>query len=175
MNIQSIKKELNDYAKDIKLNLSSVLSEEGAPGLNRNQIYGIALATGYATWNQDLIDAVSEDAREVLSTEEFQAAKMASTLMAMNNIYYRFIHLVEDPSFAKLPANLRMNGMSDPGIDKIDFELYSLAVSAINGCGLCIASHTRNLIKEDINQLAIQSTIRIAAVINATHQALVIQ
>src|SRR5204862_96628 len=69
------------------------------------------------------------------------AAHAAASIMAMNNVYYRFLHLVEDAEYAKLPARLRMNVIGSPGIARADFELLALAVSAINGCGTCVASH----------------------------------
>ena len=94
--------------------------------------------------------------------------------MAMNNIYYRFTHLVSDKDYLKMPAKLRMNIIGNPGVDKIDFELYSLAVSAINGCGLCIDSHVKQLINSNIDKSTIAHTIRISSVINATAQVLFI-
>jgi alkyl hydroperoxide reductase subunit D len=174
MSIKEIRSSLGEYAKDIKLNLGNVLSEEGSPDLNINQINGIALASVYATKNDELIKAVEGDAKEHLSDEEVNAAKAAATIMGMNNIYYRFVHLASDKDYAKMPANLRMNVIGKPGIDKVDFELYSLAVSAINGCGMCIDAHVRQVEKEGVSKTGIQSSIRIASVINATAQALVI-
>ena len=85
----------------------------------------------------------------------------------MNNIYYRFLHLVEDPEYSQLPARLRMNVIGNPGIDKMDFELLSLAVSAINGCGKCVASHEQQLRKHEVSREAIQSAVRIASTIHA--------
>ena len=108
-----------------------------------------------------------------LSPAEIDAAKAAATVMAMNNIYYRFTHLVHDEELRKLPVKLRMNIIGSPGIPKVDFELYSLAVSAINGCGMCMEAHVHEVVKGGISKLGIQSAIRIAAVINATAQALV--
>ena len=174
MTINDIRSSLKEYAKDIKLNLSNVLSEEGSEGLSQNQIYGIALSCAYTTKNNQLIGAISKDAKEILSDEEVSAAKAASTIMAMNNIYYRFVHLVSDSEYKKLPAKLRMNVIANSGVDKIDFEIYSLAVSAINGCGMCIDAHVHELKKAGVAKESIQSSIRIASVINATSQALTI-
>ena len=92
--------------------------------------------------------------------------------MAMNNIYYRFIHLAADDEIKKMPANLRMQIMANPGVPKLDFELFSLAVSAINGCGMCMESHLHEVVKGGLSKQGAQSAIRIAAVINATAQAL---
>lgn len=174
MSINDVRSGLGEYAKDIKINLGNVLSEEGAPGLSQNQIYGIGLASVYATKHVDFIHAVAEEVKAVLSGAEINAAKAAATVMGMNNVYYRFVHLASDKEYAKMSANLRMNVIGNSGIDKIDFELYSLAVSAINGCGMCIDAHVREVEKAGISKQGVQSVIRIAAVVNATAQALVI-
>ncbi len=174
MSIKEIRSNLQEYAKDIKINLGNVLTEEGSIGLSQNQIYGIALACVYTTRNEKLIAAISEDAKTVLSEEEIYAAKAASTIMAMNNIYYRAIHFVSDTEIAKVQSGMRMNVIGNPRVDKLDFELYSLAVSAINGCEYCVESHARKVAKDGISREGVQSTLRIAAVINGTAQAITI-
>jgi len=171
MNINDLRNTFGDFAKDIKLNLGSVLSEDGAPDLKQNQIFGIALASAYATKNPMLIGAVLADTASVLSDAEINAAKAAASIMAMNNIYYRFSHLVSDKDFAKLPAKLRMNVIANSGVEKVDFELYCLAVSAINGCGMCMDAHVHEVSKAGVSKLGVQSAIRIASVINAAAQA----
>ncbi|MES2208012.1 MAG: carboxymuconolactone decarboxylase family protein [Pseudomonadota bacterium] len=175
MSIANIKSQLGDYAKDIKLNLSNVLSEEGAPDLNQKQIFSIALASAYTTKHKELINALIEESAASLTAEDLHAAKAAATIMAMNNVYYRFTHLVSDKEFSRLPAKLRMNVIGNPGIAKVDFELMSLAVSAINGCGMCMDAHVHEVIKGGASKLGIQSAIRIASVIHATAQALQIE
>jgi alkyl hydroperoxide reductase subunit D len=170
MTIQTIRESLGDFAKDIKINLGNVLSEEGAPELTLAQIHAVALASAYATRNPTLIAAMEAE----VAQDRRAPAKLAASLMAMNNVYYRFVHLVGDADYGRMPAGLRMQGMANPGIDKIDFELMSLAVSAINGCGMCMESHTKTLEKHSVSKVAVQSSIRIAAVINATAQALVL-
>ena len=172
MDIDSLKKRIPDYAKDIRLNLGSVLSQRGAPGLTDSQIAGIALACAYAGREPSTIDAIERAARDVLTDAEFTAAQAAASIMAMNNVYYRFLHLVGDNAYQQLPAGLRMQVIGNPGIDKVDFELYSIAVSAINGCGLCIESHEKVLRKADVSQQAIQSAVKIAAVIHAVSATL---
>lgn len=166
MNINELKDSLPESAKDIKLNLSTVLTEEGSPGLNQKQIYSIALACSYATKNLQLANILLSEGQ--LSTSEIEAVQSAAIIMAMNNIYYRFTHLVSDKSYANMPAKLRMNVIANPGIAKIDYELNCLAVSAINGCAICMDSHISVLVKANLDKTAIQSIIRIAAVINAT-------
>ncbi len=167
MSIEQLKNQLPEYAKDIKLNLIYILSEEGALDLNQNQIYLVALGVAYALKNRLIIAAILAETRQILSEADIQAAKAAATIMAMNNIYYRFVHLTSDKSFSTMPAKLRMNIIGNPGTDKINFELTCLAISSINGCGMCMDAHTNALIKSGISKLGIQSSIRIASVLHA--------
>lgn len=167
MNLNDLKATLPDYAKDLRLNLDSVLSESGAPGLNPTQIGIIALASAIASRHPPLTSAISEHFAETLSEAEANAARAAAAIMGMNNIYYRFVHLVGDEEYGKLRASLRMNVMANPGCEKVDFELASIAVSAINGCGMCLESHEKTLRKHEVAPVAIQSAARIAAVIHA--------
>ena len=176
MSLQNLRDQMPEYAKDIKLNLGSVLgSVEGHMGLTPQQAYAIALASAYATKHPVVIQSIAAEAANVLTEADITAAKAAATIMGMNNVYYRFVHLVSDPDYGKMPAKLRMNIMAAPGVAKVDFELTSLAVSAINGCGMCMDSHVAAVIKEGANRDAVQSTIRIASVIAASAQALVIE
>ena len=167
MNLNDLKARLPDYAKDLRLNLDSVLSESGAPGLNPKQIAIIAIASAIASRHAPLTSAVSEHFADTLSEAEANAARGAAAIMGMNNIYYRFNHLIGDEEYSKLRASLRMNVMANPGCEKVDFELASLAVSAINGCGMCLESHEKTLRKHAVPVLTIQSAARIAAVIHA--------
>lgn len=170
MSIQELRNQLGDFARDIKINLGNVLTEEGAPELSLAQIHGVALASAYATRHQSLITSMEAE----VAGELHAPAKAAATIMGMNNVYYRFNHLVGDAEYSRLPANLRMQVMANPGVAKVDFELMCLAVSAINGCGMCMESHTKTLEKHQLSKVAIQSAIRIAAVVNGAAQALVL-
>ena len=161
-----------DYARDLKLNLGSVLAPTGAPGLTEKQIWAVALASAIASRNVPFTRDIESLAAAHLSAADINGARSAAAIMGMNNIYYRFLHLVEDPEYAQMPARLRMNVIGNPGIDKQDFELLSLAVSAINGCGTCVASHERTLRKHGLGREAIQSAIRIAATVHAVARVL---
>ena len=167
MNIEQIRDALPDYARDLKLNLGSVLTATGAPGLNEKQIWSIALAAAIAARNTSFARDIEAQARAHLADIEVEGAKAAAAIMGMNNIYYRFLHLVEDNEYQSMPARLRMNVIANHGIDKLDFELISLAVSAVNGCGLCVTSHEKKLRAHDVSRESIQSAIRIAATIHA--------
>lgn len=175
MNLEQLKEKLPDYAKDTKLNLSIVLGESGSPGLNGKLILGLALAVAYSTKNKTLIAVLEEEAKAQLPVEEIRGARAAAVIMAMNNIYYRTLHLVHDQDYTKMPARLRMNIIGTPGIEKINFEAYSLAVSVINGCGQCIDAHSQVLLEHGLSKEGVQSIFRIAAVLNAVSQAIEIE
>ncbi len=159
--------ELPEYAKDIKLNLSSLFRPGGTPGLEERQAAGVALASAIASRDRVYAAQVEAFVSDILEESALRAVKAAAAVMAMNNIYYRFVHLVEDAEYQSLPARLRMNVLRSPGVASVDFELYSLAVSAINGCGTCVRSHERSLREQGVTREGVQSAVRIAAVIHA--------
>jgi lipoyl-dependent peroxiredoxin subunit D len=153
-----------DTAKDLRLNLR-VLRE--AKQLSPAQAWGAALAAAYAARGASVLRAVDAEAQAHLSPEARRAATVAATLMGMNNIYYRFTHLVGAPEYAQLPAGLRMQGMANPGVPRVDFELYSLAASAVNGCGACLVAHEQQLRAGGATPEMVQEAARIAAVVHA--------
>ncbi|WP_207484038.1 carboxymuconolactone decarboxylase family protein [Arenibaculum pallidiluteum] len=169
MSIDALKAKLPDYAKDLKLNLSNVLT---STSLTPQQVWGAAVASALASRNAEVIRAIVGEARQHLSDAAMTAAKASAAIMGMNNIYYRFVHLSGSPDFKTLPARLRMQVIGNPGVDKVDFELWSLAVSAVNGCGMCIESHEHEVLGKGITKEGVQDTIRIAAVIHAVAAAI---
>ena len=161
--LDSIREALPGYARDLALNLGSVLTPAGAPGLSERQIWAVALASAVASGNAAFSARRADAGRaRTWMPRTSSAAHAAAAVMAMNNVYYRFLHLVQDEEYAKLPARLRMNVIGNPGIAKVDFELLSLAVSAINGCGSCVAAHERQLRAHGFAREAVQSAVRIA-------------
>ncbi len=169
MSIDTIKSAIPDYAKDIKLNISSLANDET---LNEQQLWGTMLASALAGRNDFVIAQVTEEAAQHLSPEALQAAKAAAAIMAMNNVYYRFVHLASNKDYQTMQAKLRMNIIGNPGIDKVDFELWSLAVSVVNACGMCIDAHEAQLAQHGVSKEQIQTAARIAAVIHAASAVL---
>ena len=167
MSLSDLRNALPDYAKDLKLNLDSVLGESGSPGIDGRQIRAIALASAIAARHLPLTTAIEAFAAEQLSPEEIAGARAAAAIMAMNNVYYRATHLIHNDEYGQLRAGLRMNIMGSSGIDKVTFELASLAVSAINGCGACLDSHERVIRQHDVSAQGVQSALKIGAVIHA--------
>ena len=165
--LDALRDSLPDYARDLGLNLGTVLTPAGAPGLAEAQIWAVALSAAIAARNPAFARDMEVLARAHLDEPRVRAARAAAAIMGMNNIYYRFLHLVEDEEYGRLPARLRMSVIGNPGIERVDFELCSLAVSAINGCGTCVASHERQVRQHGLAREAVQSAARIAAVIHA--------
>lgn len=172
MSIELIRESLGEHARDIRVNLSNVLTEEGSPGLTLRQIQSIALSSVYSLGASNLIESFEHEFAQSLSKEDIAGAKAAASIMGMNNIYYRFMHLAEDEELSKLPAKLRMQVIGKPPVDKQTFELMCLGVSALAGCGNCIKSHVHEVVKSGISKEGAQSTARIASVINAVHVSL---
>ena len=164
MSIQTLKDRLPDYARDLKLNLGSLAAETV---LNDTLKAGTFVASAYASRNPEVITAINAEFGPKLAPADFTAAKAAAAIMGMNNVYYRFTHLAENPEYQRLPAKLRMNVIGVPGTARENFELWSLAVSAINGCGACIASHDKVVRAAGITAEQVQAAVRIAAVVHA--------
>ena len=163
MSLEALKTALPEYAKDIRLNLGSLATE---PSLSDEQRAGTFIASAIAARNSLVTGAIIAEFGPHLSPEALTAAKAAAAIMAMNNIYYRFTHLVGG-DYANMPAKLRMNVMARPGVDKATFELWSLAVSAINGCGMCMESHEHAVRQHGMTAEQVQTAVRIAAVVHA--------
>jgi len=172
MSIDNLKQQLPDFARDIRINLGRVLDEATSKGLSNTQIFGIALASAYATQNPTVITEIQSASAEVISAEELEAAKSAASVMAMTNVYYRTVNQISDPDYTSRQSGLRMQVLANHGINKTDFELYSLAVSAVNGCHHCVDSHAQKVVAEGVSKDGVQSTIRIAAVLTAAAQAI---
>ena len=165
MNLETLRDALPSYAKDLRLNLGSVLAD--VLGMTKPQQWGTALAVAIATRNPLVQQAIAAEAAAHLSAAENEAARIAAAIMAMNNIYYRSLHLLENETYLKTPAGLRMNAMAQHTASKVDFELWALAVSAVNGCGMCIQSHQKKLVSEGVSDDVIRQAFRIAAVLQA--------
>ena len=169
MSIESLKSAIPDFAKDVRLNLSSMASDDS---LTPIQKYGLFIACGIASRNALVRRALEAEAADKIDAVTQDAARAAAAIMGMNNIYYRFVHLAANKDYKTLPARLRMNVIGNPGVAKLDFELWSLAVSAINGCGMCIDAHEAVLRKAEVTTETIQTAVRFASIINSAALAL---
>ena len=164
MSLKDFADTLPDHARDLRLNLGSLLADQL---LGDDRKYGLLLACAHGTGYKPIVDAAEAEAAGKLDPAYAGAARAAAAIMAMNNVYYRFVHLASNPVYGTLPAKLRMNCIGSPGIDKADFELLSLAVSVQNGCGMCIDAHEKVLTQHGVKAETVQAAARIAAVMKA--------
>jgi alkyl hydroperoxide reductase subunit D len=153
------------YAKDLKLNFSSIVRQQTE--LAPTQLWGTVAACAIASRNSEMTQAAITEAISQTSAQTVEAAKAAAAIMGMNNIYYRFQHLTTNEKYKTMRAGLRMNVIRTHGADPLDFELWCAAVSAINGCGSCVDAHERTLREKGILEEKILAAIRIASVIHA--------
>ena len=165
MTLNALIETLPDYAKDMRLNFSSVVSNQTE--LNEQQLWGTIVACAMASRNEDLTATALEEAASHLSDQALAAAKSAAAVMGMNNIYYRFLHLASNEKYKTMRAGLRMNAIRTHGIEPLDFELWCLAVSAINGCGACVDSHERVLREKGFGEEKVLAAVRVASVLSA--------
>ncbi len=164
MELETLLESCPEYAKDLRLNMSAVLRQAE---LTERQTWGTAVCCAIAARNPRLTEAVLEEASKRLDPQAMGAAKTAAAIMGMNNVFYRFRHLSGNPKYAAMPARLRMQGIRSHDSDPVDFELWCLAVSAINGCAACVASHENVLREKGMSEEAVLAAVRIASVIHA--------
>jgi alkyl hydroperoxide reductase subunit D len=164
MDLEQLLNHVPEYAKDLKLNLGSVTRQ---PELSEQQTWGTVLACAIAARNPQLRESLSAEAAKHLNDQAQFAARAAAAIMGMNNIFYRFRHLSSNEKYASMPARLRMQVIAKHGSDPVDFELWCLAVSAINGCGVCVDSHEKVLRDKGVSEETVLAAVRIASTIHA--------
>lgn len=168
MSMVEILNSLDESAKDIKINFESLLADGGV--VSQSEAMAVIYAVGISLVPSAPMCEIIQDLESKLDAKVINAAKIASALMSMNNIYYRFSHLSENQDLIKMPAGLRMQTMRQHGIDIVLFELMTLAISALNGCGMCINAHIRTLQKHDVGLDKVQFAGKVAGVLNALNQ-----
>jgi alkyl hydroperoxide reductase subunit D len=167
--IELLAAEIVEPARDIKLNLQAVLAPGSLPPEQRR---GVAVACADASRNVRLQVAVVADARDEVGPAVIEDAIAAAAIMGMNNVFYRFRHMIGKPSYGDRPARLRMNRLAKPSGKKVDFELYALAASAVGGCESCMRSHERVVLEGGLTEEQVHDAVRIAATIHAAAIAL---
>jgi alkyl hydroperoxide reductase subunit D len=152
-----------DSARDLKLNLQNVLKQAE---LTPQQTWGTAVACAIAVRSPRVTEEVLAQAGQHLTAEALEGARAAAAIMGMNNIYYRFQHLSGNERYKEIPARLRMQAIRNHGVEAVDFELWCLAVSAINGCSACVVSHEGVLREKGVGEETILAAVRIASVLH---------
>ncbi|PCC73306.1 alkyl hydroperoxide reductase subunit D [Nannocystis exedens] len=167
--VESLREQLPEAARDLKVNLQNVLQESS---LTPAQRWGTAVACAIASRNATLTQVLVDAAREQVDAATIEDARAAAALMAMNNVYYRFKHMVGSEDYEKLPARLRMTRIAKPHSSKLDFELFCLAVSAVFGCERCVVSHEKTIREAGGTSEQIHDAVRTGAVVHGVAVAL---
>lgn len=153
-------------ARDLWLNLQATLLGESA--LTPRQAYTIAVGSALSAPSP----ALARTLAALAPPEAVDDGRAAAALMAMNNVYYRFRHVVGKESYQRKPARLRMNRIASPATGKADFELACLAVSAINGCEACVRSHEAAVLAAGLTEDHVHDAVRLAATVRAVGVAM---
>lgn len=165
MALEELISGLPAYAKDLKLNYSSLVKQNTE--LTPQQLWGTVVTAAIATRNPELTAAAIADSAAGMTSAALDAAKAAAAIMGMNNVYYRFQHLTSNEKYATLPARLRMNALRGHSVEPLDFELWCLVVSAVNACDKCVDSHEKVLRDKGATEELINAAIRVTSVIHA--------
>ena len=169
MSLQALRDALPSYAADLRENLDALADDRELSAEERWGCFvACACAAGEPTTLRELLDAASEP----LGERGTAAAKAAAAVTAMSNIYYGALGTLKNGEYANMPSRLRMDGLAHPDADKSVFELWCLAVSALNGCGACLDAQDEELRRRAVTPARIQTALRIAAVTGAIARVL---
>lgn len=154
------------YVRDLKLNFNSTLTSEH---LTTKECALLGLSTAVNNNNKALTNYYTKYAEEQGATAaDIAEAVGCASLLASNNIFYRFRHFTQKEKYTQIPARIRMQLMMKPVTGKEFFELMSLAISAVNGCEMCVNAHEDSLIKLGTTEERIFDAVRIASLVTAT-------
>ncbi|WP_256010925.1 carboxymuconolactone decarboxylase family protein [Desertivirga xinjiangensis] len=164
--LELLEKGESRYLRDFKVNFNSTLSSEH---LSAKEIGLIGVSIAINNQNKPLLAYyTSFSEANGASAEEIAEAVACASLLASNNVFYRFRHFTQKEKYTQIPARIRMQIMMKPVTGKEFFELLSLAVSAVNGCEMCVNAHEDSLIKLGTTEERIFDAVRIASLITAT-------
>ena len=163
--LADLRASLPEWARDVKLNLQAALTTGGA--LTDAQRWGVALASALAARSGELAGAIATEAAAKVDAAVLDDARAAASLMAMNNVYYRFRHQVGEEVYSRMPARLRMNRLGTPATTRAELELFSLAASAINGCEACVRAHEKAVREGGLTEEHVHEAVRVAAIVHA--------
>jgi alkyl hydroperoxide reductase subunit D len=164
MSLDELTSALPDHARDLRLNLASVIDRSP---LTTRRLWGSVLACAIAVRSPAVLRALAPEARARLTPEAYEAVRATASVMALSNVFFRTRHLLADPEYGALRPGLRTTVPAFPGVDRTDIELWSVAVSAVNGCGACLDAHERVLREAGVGREVIQEAFKVASVIQA--------
>jgi len=154
------------YLRDLKLNFASTLTSEH---LNTKECALLGLSVAINNNNKPLTQYFTKYAEEQgANAAELAEAAGCASLLASNNVFYRFRHFTQKEKYTQIPARIRMQIMMKPVTSKEFFELMSLVISAVNGCEMCVNAHEDSLIKLGSTEERIFDAVRIGSLITST-------
>jgi len=163
--ITLLEKGESRYLRDLKLNFSSTLT---SAHLSEKECGLLGLSTAVNNNNTPLINFYTNYAAQHGATaEEIGEAAGCASLLASNNVFYRFRHFTQKEKYTQIPARIRMQLMMKPVTGKEFFELMSLTISAVNGCEMCVNAHEDSLIKMDTTEERIFDAVRIGSIVTS--------
>jgi len=152
------------YIKDLKINTSNVLNN--TQYLTRKEALLLALATAINEKYKPLVESFTLLAEEAgASKAEIAEVVALVSLMNTNNVFYRFRHFMQKEFYSNQPAGIKMSIMVNPVLGKEFFELASIAVSALNGCEMCVTSHEQSVLNHGGTQQKIFEAVKLSAVV----------
>jgi len=158
------------YVRDLRINLRNALQSEN---INEKEALLIALAVAVNEKNKPLVKSFTELAKEKEATDtEIAEMHACTSLLSVNNVFYRFRHFTGKESYNQMPARIKMNIMMNPVTGKEFFELVSLVVSAVNGCEQCVKSHEASVLNQGGNEERVFDAIRLSAIVRGLSQVL---
>ena len=163
--IEQVKESIPDHAKDIRLNLDSAINRSL---LDPVDTHAVAYVSALAAGNGGLAFEIEHNSPLFTAEKEREAAKTAAALMGMNNVYYPFVEMTQDPELKGLPPGLRMQAYATHGgVTKKQFEMYALAASIVGKCHFCVKNHYDTLKKEGMTVQELQHVGKIASIVNS--------
>jgi len=158
------------YVRDLKLNFTSTFTSNH---MTEKECALVALTIAVNNNNKVLIEFFEKLALSKEATEaEIGEAVGCASLLALNNVFYRFRHFTGKEKYTQIPARVRMQLMSSPVTGKEFFELMSLAVSAVNGCEMCVNAHEKSILGLGATEERVFDAVRIASIVTSAGKVL---
>lgn len=152
------------YTKDLKINVGNALNN--TQYLSKKEALLLALAVAINEKYNPLTESFTAQAKAEGATEgELAEIAAITSLMNINNVFYRFRHFMQKDFYNNQPAGIKMSVMMNPVQGKEFFELVSLVISAINGCQMCVSSHEQSVLQHGSSEARIFEAVKTGAVI----------
>mgnify|MGYP001238141314 CR=1 FL=1 len=168
--IKDLKNAIPEFAKDIKLNFSSLIMNSD---YDEELVYGCAYASTLTIGNDEIIKVFHNECEKRFGLKFIESIKSTVIIMTLNNQWYKYRDSMPTAEMKIASQKMRVNIMATgAGLDKTLFESISLCISAINGCSFCVKAHSNLLLDNKMNKEYVLNIGRISSVISAISKAL---